>query len=231
MNKVKYAFNKSVLCPTRLADYVILGRIKQWTYFFFFWLCCAACGILVPWPGIEPTSPAVEAWSLNRWTAREAPNSGCICRFLYCRFSHLVPSENISLVWHMFTFKWENINWRQWCEFLFTDKTGTTWTLFFFFQLYWPCCDLSFLICEMEQWDRTISTLSSISICLESADQGFLFLYVSMIYDLQLWVETSFLWSLCPVQPELCLARWSPSTSQPLEGLSVQWAWGYHSSF
>ena len=23
-------------------------------YFFFFWLCCEACGILVPWRGIEP---------------------------------------------------------------------------------------------------------------------------------------------------------------------------------
>ena len=33
----------------------------------FFW----PCGILVPPPGIEPTPPAVEAWSLNHWTARE----------------------------------------------------------------------------------------------------------------------------------------------------------------
>ena len=28
-------------------------------------------GILVPQPRIQPTSPAVEAWSLNRWTTRE----------------------------------------------------------------------------------------------------------------------------------------------------------------
>ena len=34
---------------------------------------CAACGILVPHPGIEPTPPAVEVQSLNRWTAREVP--------------------------------------------------------------------------------------------------------------------------------------------------------------
>ena len=39
--------------------------------FFFFWPHCVACGILVPRPGIKPTSPAVEAWSLNHWTARE----------------------------------------------------------------------------------------------------------------------------------------------------------------
>ena len=29
------------------------------------------CGILVPWPGIEPVAPAVQAWSPNDWTARE----------------------------------------------------------------------------------------------------------------------------------------------------------------
>ena len=30
-----------------------------------------ACGILAPQPGIEPAFPALEAWSLNHWTARE----------------------------------------------------------------------------------------------------------------------------------------------------------------
>ena len=44
-------------------------------FFFFFgllvWPHCAACGILVPQPGIEPVPPAVEAQSLNHWTARE----------------------------------------------------------------------------------------------------------------------------------------------------------------
>ena len=33
----------------------------------------AGCRILVPWPGIEPVPPAVEAQSLNHWTAREVP--------------------------------------------------------------------------------------------------------------------------------------------------------------
>ena len=32
------------------------------------------CGILVPRPGIEPTPPALEVWSLNHWTTREVPN-------------------------------------------------------------------------------------------------------------------------------------------------------------
>ena len=33
-----------------------------------------ACGILVPWPGIKPVPPAMEAQSLNHWTTREVPN-------------------------------------------------------------------------------------------------------------------------------------------------------------
>ena len=41
------------------------------TFNFFFG--CAACWILVPRPGIKPTPPAVEARSLNHWTAREVP--------------------------------------------------------------------------------------------------------------------------------------------------------------
>ena len=40
-------------------------------FFFFFWLCCVACRILAPRPGLEPTPPALEARSLNHWTARE----------------------------------------------------------------------------------------------------------------------------------------------------------------
>ena len=35
------------------------------------WLCCVACGILVPWPGIKPVPPTVEAESLNHWIARD----------------------------------------------------------------------------------------------------------------------------------------------------------------
>ena len=38
-----------------------------------FWPRLAACGILVPWPEIEPVPPTLEAWSLNHWTTREVP--------------------------------------------------------------------------------------------------------------------------------------------------------------
>ena len=32
---------------------------------------CAASGLLVPGPGVEPAPPAVEACGLNPWTATE----------------------------------------------------------------------------------------------------------------------------------------------------------------
>ena len=43
---------------------------------FFLCLCppapsCIPAWHVGSWPGIKPTSPAVEAWSLNQWTARE----------------------------------------------------------------------------------------------------------------------------------------------------------------
>ena len=40
---------------------------------FVFWLCLAACGVLVPWPGVEPMLPAVEAPGPDHWTSREVP--------------------------------------------------------------------------------------------------------------------------------------------------------------
>ena len=42
--------------------------------FIYFGPCQAVCGILVPWPGIKPIPPVVEAWNLNYWTTRGVPN-------------------------------------------------------------------------------------------------------------------------------------------------------------
>ena len=39
------------------------------------------CRILVPWPGIEPVSPAVEAQSLNLCTSREVSLWVLFCFF------------------------------------------------------------------------------------------------------------------------------------------------------
>ena len=44
--------------------------------FFFFCPLGSAFGILDPQPGIKPVAPAVEAQSLNHWTAREVPAKG-----------------------------------------------------------------------------------------------------------------------------------------------------------
>ena len=39
--------------------------------FFYVFKFFLACGILVPWPGIKPTPPVLEAWNLNHWTTRK----------------------------------------------------------------------------------------------------------------------------------------------------------------
>ena len=46
--------------------------------FINFWPCCAACTILVPWPGMEPAPPALEVWSLNHWTTRGSPREATV---------------------------------------------------------------------------------------------------------------------------------------------------------
>ena len=49
--------------------------MRDFTSSFSLYLPChAACGILIPWPGIEPIPPALEAWSLNHWTPGKSPS-------------------------------------------------------------------------------------------------------------------------------------------------------------
>ena len=45
-------------------------------FLFFVWL---ACGILFPWPGIEPGPLAVKAWSPNHWVAWKILTSPYFC--------------------------------------------------------------------------------------------------------------------------------------------------------
>ena len=51
-------------------DMIELGYL----FFTLFWPHYAAYGILVPQARIEPMPPALEAQSLNHWTAREVPD-------------------------------------------------------------------------------------------------------------------------------------------------------------
>ena len=70
-------------------------------FIFFFWPHHAACGILVPWPGIKPMPPAVEVRSLNHWTTWEVPLmiQFYISGFLFLFFLHSVgPQRSTRLV-------------------------------------------------------------------------------------------------------------------------------------
>ena len=64
------------LCVILGGKWEILNELSFLNFilnFKIFWPCRAACGILVPWPGMEPVPPAVEARSPNHWTIREVP--------------------------------------------------------------------------------------------------------------------------------------------------------------
>ena len=78
--------------------------------FFFWWPCQEACRILVPRPGIAPSSSAVTVWSPNLWTIME------FLLFLSCKNSlHILNTRSLSDIWlanifshsggHLFTLK------------------------------------------------------------------------------------------------------------------------------
>ena len=73
--------------------------LSQYLFFFFFsaLLHCEACGILVPWPEIDPKPSVMKVWSPNHWTAGEFPSKlswkGKIIIFDYYRYlRHLLES-------------------------------------------------------------------------------------------------------------------------------------------
>ena len=70
--------------------------LYNFIYFSVFWPHCAACGILVLRPGIEPMPPAVEAWSSNHWTAREFPSQLILKR-------HQMNSMEIENIFNQFS--------------------------------------------------------------------------------------------------------------------------------
>ena len=78
-------------CPSSLGRVSFMAFL---TAVLLFWGCCVACGILVPQPGIQPVPPAVEAWSPNHWTAREAPHS---CSFTFT----LMADRSLPSAWKL----------------------------------------------------------------------------------------------------------------------------------
>ena len=64
---------------------------SHWDYIFtylkilfvYFWSHGTAYEILVPQPGIEPTSPALEGLSLNHWTVTEIPDTVLKNNFIF----------------------------------------------------------------------------------------------------------------------------------------------------
>ena len=69
--------HKQVAQKSVFSTGVALGPLPQlillaiWGILLFFWLHHAACEVLVPRPGIEPASPAVETRSPSHCTAKE----------------------------------------------------------------------------------------------------------------------------------------------------------------
>ena len=83
--------------------YLIQGfMIKGRQIFFFFFFVTQHVGSYVLWPGIQPTSPAVEAWSLNKWTARELStnflsvllcNWRALCKLMFFACTNLFSTQ------------------------------------------------------------------------------------------------------------------------------------------
>ena len=72
---------------------VFVTYIYHYYYYYYFWPCCVACGVFVPWPGIKPVSPALEAQSLNHWATREVP----VYHYIWSEFT----MDNLELI-HFF---------------------------------------------------------------------------------------------------------------------------------
>ena len=77
-------FSQQTAFSHQLARGPAMAALKWWPQrdggffcFVFFWPLRAACGILVPQPGIEPGPLAVKVRSPNHWTTREFPERWC----------------------------------------------------------------------------------------------------------------------------------------------------------
>ena len=75
-------------------------------YICYFWgPSLMACGILVPWAGIEPESPALEAQSLNHWLTKNIPTD--------YNFECKMCGQHQQINWHKFEHTWETVEDRE----------------------------------------------------------------------------------------------------------------------
>ena len=109
ISKMENNTKQTLTKDDRFSLYVYLDHFVHQFLFFFFclfiWLCwvsvvahwisdlrwcmwdLCSTGDLVPWPGIEPGSPALGAWSLGHWTTREVLSPSGLN---HINFSHFV---------------------------------------------------------------------------------------------------------------------------------------------
>ena len=65
------------LSPALQGRFLTTGPPRRFFFLIFkifFIFGHSTCWILIPWPGIRPTPPALEAQSLNHWATREFPS-------------------------------------------------------------------------------------------------------------------------------------------------------------
>ena len=68
---------------------------QRYLFYLFTWLHHVECWILVPWPGIEPLPPVLEAQNLNHWTTKEVLRTS-VLDYTQLRNKHLMCK---SLTW------------------------------------------------------------------------------------------------------------------------------------
>ena len=92
-----FFFFKIFLCGPFLKS---LLSLLQYCFCFMFWFFShEACGILAPWPGIEPVPPALEGEVLNTGLPSKSPRSlflSCVKKESYCRLVVILPIHCIS---------------------------------------------------------------------------------------------------------------------------------------
>ena len=67
----------------------LVDHVYWFIYLLICWPCQVPCGILVPWPGVEPRPTAVKASSPNLWTTRELPKASFLKWRTHQKNSHL----------------------------------------------------------------------------------------------------------------------------------------------